>query len=60
VKEITSKFASADFQNCCWLASKKCAERAGLFQLRGNTACGQKELTPCQISVYRKKNCWTI
>ena len=38
VKEIASNFASANFQNCCRLASKKSAESAVFFRLRGNTA----------------------
>jgi len=37
VKEIVSKFASADFQNFCRLASKKSAESASFSRLRGNT-----------------------
>jgi len=37
VEEIASKFASADFQNFCRLASKKSAGSAGFFRLRGNT-----------------------
>jgi len=37
VKEIASKNASADFQNFCRLASKKGAESAVFFRLRGNT-----------------------
>jgi len=37
VEEIASKFASADLQNFCWLASKKSAVSAGFSGLRGNT-----------------------
>jgi len=32
-----SKFASADFENFCWLASKKCTENAVFFRLKRNT-----------------------
>jgi len=35
VKEIASKFARADFQNFCQLASKKSAESAVFFGLEG-------------------------
>jgi len=35
VKEIASKFASADFQNFCRLATKKSAESADFFSLEG-------------------------
>ena len=35
VEEIASKFASADFQNFCRLASKKSAESAVFFGLEG-------------------------
>jgi len=37
VEEIASKFASADFQNVCRLASKQSVENAVFFRLRGNT-----------------------
>jgi len=37
-RKLRPKNASADFQNFCQLASKKGAEYAGFFQLRGNTA----------------------
>jgi len=37
VEEIASKFASADFQNFCRLASKKVPEVPVFFRLRGNT-----------------------
>jgi len=35
VKEIASKFASADFQNCCRLASKKMPKVPVFFGLEG-------------------------
>ena len=47
VEEIASKFASADFQSYCQLVSKKSAESAGFFQLRGNTG-----MDPQQLRIY--------
>jgi len=38
VEEIASKFASANFQNFCRLASKKSAESAVFFNLEGTLA----------------------
>jgi len=35
VQEIASKFANADFQKFCQLASKKYAESASFFSLEG-------------------------
>jgi len=46
VEEIASKFASADFQNFCWLASKKSAESAVFFGLEG-TLPSEPRLSHC-------------
>jgi len=46
VEEIASKFAIADFQNFCRLASKKSAESAVFFVLEGTLLGGGQGAMP--------------
>ena len=57
VKEITSKNASADFQNICRLASNKSAESAVFFRLRGNTAWWWWLSVDCCLDIRRLGKC---